>query len=499
MNNTPERFAGQFVMVDIPGTALDSGTAAFLRESAIRAVCLFRHNLGSEDEIRALTAALKEILGPAGLIAIDQEGGSVIRATSVPQAPAAMALGAIDDADFAHAVGAAVARGLAHLGINWNFAPVLDVNNNPNNAVIGARSFGADPKRVAVLAQAWLRGSLSAGVACCVKHFPGHGDTHVDSHLDLPRVDKSRATLEACELLPFQALSAEAPAIMSAHIVYAAWDKEHPATLAPTLLTGLLRDAWQYQGVVITDALNMGAIRDFCGKDSYGEVAVTALSAGADMVMALGDRADQQRTLAAISAALGTGKLDAARLAASRERLSVLAQRYPLQTVPYPTELRTADQALMDKVWRLALTCTADAVPPAPTEHLRVVFAASAASDGVSDPGLDDDQVRALFAGHRDQGNICFCPIENLDQLVWDSLPEPQTYTVLVSTSRSRYSETAKDWKPDLHLVLWNPFQVLDVAAPALISWGFADGARRAVAAWLSGKTDALGRSPVPL
>lgn len=147
-------------MVDIPGKTLDAETAAFLREHEIRAVCLFRKNLGSEDEIRRLTADLREVMGPLGLIGIDQEGGSVIRATSVPQAPAAMALGAIGDEALAEEVGAAVARSLRHLGINWNFAPVLDVNNNPANPVIGERSFGEDPEQVIRLARAWMRGSL---------------------------------------------------------------------------------------------------------------------------------------------------------------------------------------------------------------------------------------------------------------------------------------------------------------------------------------------------
>lgn len=170
----------------------------------------------------------------------------MIRATSLPQAPAAMALGAIGEEVLAEAVGAAVARGLLHLGINWNFAPVLDVNNNPANPVIGERSFGDEPALVSRLAAAWMRGSLAEGVACCVKHFPGHGDTHVDSHHALPTVDKSLAALEALELKPFRALTqgpAAAPAVMKAHIVYPQLDPEHPASLSRRVLTGILRDA----------------------------------------------------------------------------------------------------------------------------------------------------------------------------------------------------------------------------------------------------------------
>ena len=164
--------AGRFVMVDIAGTVLDAGQAAFLREHRIRAACLFRRNLGSEAEIRALTAALRETMGDGALSAGDQEGGAVARATCLPQAPAAMALGACGDASLAEEVGEAVGRGLRALGFNWNFAPVLDVNNNPANPVIAERSFSADPAEVARLAGAWMRGALRAGVACCVMLFP---------------------------------------------------------------------------------------------------------------------------------------------------------------------------------------------------------------------------------------------------------------------------------------------------------------------------------------
>src|SRR5439155_16745471 len=145
-----------------------------------------------------------------------QEGGSVVRATFVPQPPAAMALGAAGDTALSEEVGEAVARAVASLGFNWDFAPVLDVNNNPANPVIAERSFSADPAEVARLAGAWMRGALRAGVACCVKHFPGHGDTHVDSHFALPVVDKPMAALQALELLPFERLLPAAPAGMTA-------------------------------------------------------------------------------------------------------------------------------------------------------------------------------------------------------------------------------------------------------------------------------------------
>jgi beta-N-acetylhexosaminidase len=306
--------AGRFVMVDIDGQRLDAATSDFLREHRIRAVCLFRKNLGSEERIRALTAELRAVLGPGALIAMDQEGGSVVRATSLPQAPAAMALGAVGDEALAEQVGAAVARGLRHLGVNWNFAPVLDVNNNPANPVIAERSFGHDPQAVARLAGAWMRGAAGEGVACCVKHFPGHGDTHMDSHHALPVVDKSLAQLEALELVPFRALAAQAPSLMTAHIVYPQLDPERPATLSPVLLDGVLRSRLGYDGVVITDALMMKAVHERWGP---ARAAVMALAAGADMPLAQGTRAEQLAVIEAIDTARRSSVLDAARLAIS--------------------------------------------------------------------------------------------------------------------------------------------------------------------------------------
>ena len=303
---------GHLVMVDIPGTSLDAASAEFLRRHHVRAICLFRRNLGTEDEIRQLTADLREVMGPNSLIGIDQEGGSTIRATFLPQAPAAMALGAIGDEALCEEVGATVARGLRSLGINWNFAPVLDVNNNPGNPVIAERSFGEDPAEVARLAAAWMRGSLREGVACCVKHFPGHGDTATDSHHALPVVDKSVAELEALELKPFRALAhargdtPAAPSVMTAHIVYPQIDREHPATLSRPVLTGLLREAIGYDGVVITDALMMKAVHERYG---HAVAAVMALQAGADMPLAQGTLEEQGATVKAIEQALAEGHL----------------------------------------------------------------------------------------------------------------------------------------------------------------------------------------------
>ena len=322
-------------------------------------------------------------MGPRALIGIDQEGGAVVRATFLPHAPAAMALGAAGTAVLAEEVGAAVARGVKSLGFNWNFAPVLDVNNNPENPVIAERSFSSNPSEVVRLAGAWMRGALGEGVACCIKHFPGHGDTRVDSHLELPVVDKSRQALRALELKPFRALQSEAPAVMTAHIVYRRIDPDHPATLSRKLLRGMLREAWGYHGVIITDSLVMKAIHQRYGHD---RAAVLALQAGADMVMALGTQDEQAAAVQAIAGALADGSLARAELRRSRARLDALAQRYPVRPARYAKARREADERLMERAWALSLTRVGDARPPPPDQPLRVVTQRSVPA-GVSEAG----------------------------------------------------------------------------------------------------------------
>lgn len=488
---------GQLVMVDIPGKSLDAETAAFLRERKIRAICLFRKNLGTEDEIRQLTADLRAVMGDKALIGIDQEGGSVIRATSLPQAPAAMALGAIGDEALAEATGAAVARGLRHLGINWNFAPVLDINNNPANPVIGERSFGEDAEDVTRLARAWMRGSLREGVACCVKHFPGHGDTHVDSHHALPTVDKSLAALEALELKPFRALASgaeAAPAVMTAHIVYPQLDGEHPATLSKRILTGILRESMGFDGVVITDALMMKAVFERYG---YARASVLALQAGADMPLAQGSLAEQAEAIDAIGAALAAGDLTAERLAQSVARLDRLATQYPLSRRDYAASERADDDKLMRDIWARGLTALRGASAPDRAAPLRVICQASVASDGVSEAGASVAQVAALFEGWF--SDVEFLHLPNLRAISAADIPLDGRINVLVSNQRGRYQASAGSARPDLHLAIWNPFQVLDIAAPAVVSWGYADGALDALRHWLRGELQATAQPPVTL
>lgn len=481
--------AAQLVMIDMPGPQLDATTEAVLARYPVRALCLFRRNLEGEAATQALCVALRERLGAHALLAIDQEGGPVSRATFVPVAPPAMALGALGREDLARETGAAVARSLRHLGLNWNFAPLLDINNNPANPVISERSFGDTAEQVTRLARAWMEGSLREGVATCVKHFPGHGDTHMDSHHALPQVNKSMEELEALELRPFRALAHEAPAMMTAHIVYPQLDPDLPATLSRLWLTGMLREQLGFEGVVITDALMMDAVKLRWG---HAQAAVLALQAGADMVLAQGSLDEQLASLDAIRDALLDGRiaLDAAKR--SSERLDALARRYPLSPRFYAAGERARDEAFLSGTWARSLTALRGARPP--KGPLRVIAQGAVAGTGVSEAGLSLAGVQSLFVAGAD---IVWHWVPDLQTLQAEDVPVDGRCNVLVSTPRKRLPLQAAHWPVQLQLLLWNPFHALDCPAPALISWGYHPTALAALKDWLAGGVCAEGLAPV--
>jgi beta-N-acetylhexosaminidase len=483
--------AGQLMMVRLFGTELDAETDAFLRTHRVRGACLFRQNMVDAGQLTRLTGALRDAMGPQALVALDQEGGAVVRSTWVPAPPSAMALGAANDPALARDVGAAVARAVRALGFNWNFAPVLDLNNNPHNPVIAERSFGADPMQATRIALAWMEGSESEGVACCVKHFPGHGDTHVDSHRDLPTVDKSREELERFEFAPFRLAAPQAPAMMTAHIVYPALDPVNPATMSHAILTGVLREQFDYQGVIITDGMDMHAIAH---RYSAGQAAVNALVAGADMVMAIGSRETQVETVHAIAAAIRDGRLPLPEVEARLARLGRLADAHPAGATGYAMEID--DRALMARAWRAGLTTLGQPQRPARGSRVRLVARADVVSDGVSEAGVPAASIAAALGHVYDVELVTFQDAETFD---WAALPQDGRFTILASTARRRYAAKARaTWRPDLHLALWNPYQALDFPAPALMSYGFAAPAIDAALAWLAGEIEASGKCPVP-
>ena len=483
--------AGHLLMAEIFGTRLDQGAGEYLKKYEVRAVCLFRRNMESEAQLTALCAELREVMGPTGLIAIDQEGGGVVRTDFWAFPPSALALGAADDLTLTGEVAQANARFLRSVGINWNFAPVLDVNVNPLNPVIGDRAFGSDPEQVAAHGLAYMHGLEAAGVAACAKHFPGHGDTHQDTHLELPTVTRTLPELEQTELLPFRrAVQAGASAIMTAHIIFPALGGELPATLSHKVLTGLLREQWGYDGVIITDSMGMLAIDSHYGR---GEAGVMALRAGADMLMSLGKTEAQIETLEAVQAALDDGSYDPAPALARLERL---AAKFPVQIRPQPE--RGADTLLFGHAWARGLCRVGDVQRPAQGGKALLVVRREEAERNVSEAGLSAAQVGAALEGIYDLQLQTYDDPADLDWPALRAQADAAGAALLVATTgRLRTSFDFNEVCPDLHLCLWNPYAVLDIPAPALVTCGYRPEAVAALRAYLSGHAEATGVLPL--
>lgn len=293
-------------------------------------VCLFGQNVADAAQLRELNAALRAA-NPAAVIAIDEEGGDVTRLFYDRGAPypGNALLGRIDDPDLTERVARAVGEALVATGCTVAFAPDVDVNSNPDNPVIGVRSFGADPALAARHAAAWVRGLQSTGVAASAKHFPGHGDTSTDSHLALPVVDLPLETLRERELVPFRAaIAAGTRTIMTSHILLPRLDAEQPATLSPRIVHGLLRGELGFEGVIVTDALDMHGAS---GVHGIPEAAVRALAAGCDLLCIGSDNTPEQLDgiVAAIAAAVESGRLPAERVREAAARVRALGASAP--------------------------------------------------------------------------------------------------------------------------------------------------------------------------
>ena len=293
----------------------------------LSSVGLFGRNIVSPDQLAALTAQLRAERDDV-LVAIDEEGGDVTR-LEVKQGssfPGSYALGSVDDVELTRAVARELGRRLAQCGVDLNWAPSADVNSNAENPVIGVRSFGPDPDLVARHTVAYVDGLQGVGVAACTKHFPGHGDTNVDSHDALPRIDVDLATLHARELVPFRAaIAAGTKAVMSAHILLSALDPHRPATLSPQILTGLLRQELGFEGLIVTDGMEMQAVAATYGIERGS---VLAIAAGADAICVGGGLCDEDTVLRlrdALVDAVRTGELPEERLADAAARVRALA------------------------------------------------------------------------------------------------------------------------------------------------------------------------------
>lgn len=319
---------GQLFMVGFDGTSVTAELASFIKEYKPGGIILFSRNLQSVEQIVELTNHLQRCSPHSPLlISIDQEGGRVSR---LPKEftifPPCEVLGRCNSSELAYAAAATVAKELKTVGINMNMSPVLDVNSNPANPVIGDRAFGSTPGPVCELGLATAGGLQDNRVIACGKHFPGHGDTNADSHKELPVVTASRERLEQIEFPPFRHAAAHGVAtMMTAHVLYRSLDDTVPATLSPAIIGTLLRQELHYDGVVLTDDLEMHAIIDHYGVE---DATVRAILAGCDMPLICKDRNREVAAIHALDKAVADGTVTVERLEESLARITRLKERF---------------------------------------------------------------------------------------------------------------------------------------------------------------------------
>jgi beta-N-acetylhexosaminidase len=353
------RKVGQRIMVVFQGHTASPDLRRLVRDYGVGHVILFARNVDTPEQVAELVREVQSIAREARhedplLVTVDQEGGKVARLRAHwTEWPPAQALGRTGSEDLARRMGEALAAELSACGIGLDFAPVMDVNTNPSNPIIGAlgRSLSDDPDLVGRLGAAMIKGLQDGGVAACAKHFPGHGDTAVDSHLDLPVVDHPRSRLEDVELRPFgKAVEAGVAAVMTVHALVREVDDQWPATLSPRVVRELLRDGLKFRGVVFTDDLDMKAVS---ARWKPAEFAVAAAKAGCDILSLCADHDAQVEALEALVRAVEVEAITWTELDEAADRIRALKRRFLL---PYrDPDPRTARQAAgAGQAWAVA-------------------------------------------------------------------------------------------------------------------------------------------------
>lgn len=502
--------AAQMVMIDIPDQRLGDSTKEHFKKFDWNGVILFAKNVENRQQVVNLVEEIHGHLGVVPLISVDQEGGLVdrFRFPDMSLSPGPMALAATGSTEATFEAHEIMGRELKSLGMHVDFAPCLDVNVNPLNPIIGVRSFGEDPKKVAEHGRAAIRGLRQGGVASTAKHFPGHGDTSSDSHIDLPTVAHARDRLEAVELLPFRAaVEEEVEMIMTAHVTFPAIDDTPglPATLSSLTLTRLLREGMGYQGIIVTDSMAMKAVADNFG---VADGAVRSVQAGADLILACGPFENQLTTVRGIVEAVEDGRLTEARLDESVARILELKRRYhflPEKTAGYDVEgHRSTMTALVNRsitqvqdpqgllpLQGKTLVLMPDLLPQTPLGEME-------RGESLAAHLMGEVEERRYHAHGSGAGlRAVIEDLDDFDQVVVavysrDRLPDSQKELLrMLRESTSRIVVAS----------LSSPYLLADVPQDSaqVLSYNYTPLSMRALGQFLNGKLEALGTLPVSL
>lgn len=347
---TLEEKIGQMIIAGIEGTTLTPETNNLIKDYHVGGIIFFSDNLKSYKQSLDLINGLKQLNSINTIplfLSVDQEGGRVTRLPGLEDHPSNQEIGLRDDPQLSYEYGSILAKELQAFGMNVNYAPVMDVNSNPKNPVIGDRAFGNNATLVSKMSIPMMKGMLDNQVIPVIKHFPGHGDTEVDSHLELPRIEKTLQDLQQVELLPFkEAIKKGAEVVMVAHILFPQLDSEFPSSMSKPIMTDLLREELGYKGVIVTDDMMMDAIKNHY---EIGEAAVQSVKAGSDIILISKHYEDILRAIEAIKDAVKSGAISEERIDKSVERILGLKEKYKLddKQVPY-TDLQDINKLILE-------------------------------------------------------------------------------------------------------------------------------------------------------
>lgn len=525
---TLEEQIGQILMVGFPGTSPTPELIELIQRYHVGNIILFSRNVQDAQQLHVLTSALQELARQAGqrlplLIAIDQENGMVQRLSQDATIfPGNMALGATGSEEDAYNVALGSGQELRALGVNFNLAPVVDVNNNPANPVVGVRSFGEDPHQVARLATAEIRGYQEAGVATCIKHFPGHGDTATDSHRAIPVIPYDLSRLEQLELVPFKkGIAAGTDGVMTAHIYFPALMGETtlPATLSPEVVSQLLREQLGFQGIIMTDCLEMKAISETVG---VGRGAVLAHKAGNDLILISHRYERQLAGLEALKEAVRSGEITPEQIRQAAERVLALKVRLQHQAEEQPAGQdlalvgSEAHLQLSKQIYERSVTLVRDSrqilpLDLAPEQELLVVYTHRDIWTQVEDKGYPEGFLVASLRQHHANTRTIVLSTQTTPteyEQLYQTAAEASATILMISvnalldqqqvTVMQRLLATGR---PVIGLAAYNPYDLL--AFPELdaylVTYEYTRPAIAAAVRLLFGEIQSQGKLPVSL
>lgn len=505
---------GRMLLVGFEGLHPPDHILEWLAEGRTGGVVLFARNVETPAQLAELARSVQAAAKHPPLIAIDQEGGIVARMREgFTESPGAMALGAADSETLAEQVAAALGAELYALGINFNLAPVVDIGHDSSNPVISTRTLGAEAARVSRLAVAQVRGFQSARVAACAKHFPGHGNTPTDSHVSLPVVRGALDVLWEHDLAPFRAtVDAGIASVMISHVKFEALDPVYPSTMSPAIITGLLREEIGFEGLIVTDCMEMQAITQNYGA---GESAVLAALAGVDAMFFSHTRQNQEAAYDALLHAAESGRLPLAQIDAANARLDAFTRRFPAVEPGDLSAVRRADHLQVcqaaAEAGTVLLTANPDVFPLRPqTQRIAVIEFASQLETGVLDRSGLTGLGALLHAQAPGIGHIALDPADPQPATLEEARRMARAADVTIVATRSahllpRQREIAQEMlriaSKGVLLCLRNPYDVeaLTGADAILCTCGDGTPSLQAAVDALLGRFTPVGRLPVPI